>query len=293
MTFDRILVPLDGSRLAEAGLPPAEALARRLHSVLVFVHALEPDPPAAVHGEPHLVSFEDARAYLERHRERCSALGISAEVHVSRTQVQDVALAIDELARELDAGLIAMCAHGRRTLRGWLLGPVAQRALRGGSATILLRTAGATKDAPFDVRHILLPIDFSHDLDAALEAVATLARGFDAAVTLLNAPEPPAGLQTRLLPATSSMVRVIEGEEARERLTVLAGRLRADGIDADVVLSEGAADEAIIEQARASSTDLIVLVSHGRVGVSAWYERSIGQRMVEEPGLTLLLLRQL
>jgi nucleotide-binding universal stress UspA family protein len=267
-------------------------LARRLGSVLVFVHVLEPDPPAEVHGEPHLVSFRDATGYLERQRERCSALGLRAEVHVSTMQAQDVALAIDELSKELNAGLIAMCAHGRRTLRGRLVGPIAQRALRGGGASILLRTAGAPGAMEFDVRHILLPIDFSHDLDTALDAIRTLAHGFGAAVTLLNASEPAGGLQVRLLPATSSMVRDFDRDEAHKRLTELAARMRADDIDADVAVRQGTAGDAIVDEARDRASDLIVLVSHGRVGVTAWYERSIGQHVIEEPSLTLLLLRE-
>ncbi len=294
MIFDRILVPLDGSRLAEASLPAAEALARHLGSVLLLVHTVEPEPPATVHGEPHLASVDAANTYLESHRQRLAALGLSAEVHVVPAEQEDVALAIEEQARKLDAGVVAMCAHGRRTLRGRLLGPIAQRVLHGGSAAILLRTAGSSADGPFDIHRVLAPMDFRHDIDTAMDAVRAVSLGFHAAVTLLHAvgQTPEAALRARLLPATSWMVRDLEYERADERLSQIAASLRADGIDADFTIPEQPPDDAIIDTAQHQAAELIVLVTHGEAGIVAWYEHSIGRRLIEEPKLTLLLLRQ-
>jgi len=52
--FKRLLVPLDGSRLAEAALPPAAYLANRLDAAITLVHIIERSASAEVHGERHL-----------------------------------------------------------------------------------------------------------------------------------------------------------------------------------------------------------------------------------------------
>src|SRR4051812_12260485 len=117
MAFSRILVALDGSRLAEAVLPAACSLAGRLDARLFLVHVLERDPPATVHGEPHHTRAGDAQEYLERLAGGLRRRGLGVEVHVHERPVSDVAAAIDAHAHELDADLIAMCAHGRTNLR--------------------------------------------------------------------------------------------------------------------------------------------------------------------------------
>ena len=65
MRFTRILVPLDGSRLAEAVMPAARSLAAKLGARVLLLHVLEREPPEAVHGEPHLGTSQEALTYLE------------------------------------------------------------------------------------------------------------------------------------------------------------------------------------------------------------------------------------
>ncbi len=293
MSFDRVLVPLDGSRLAEASLPVAKALSRELGSGLVLVHVVEKDPPQEVHGDAHLTSSEAAEAYLEQQRRLCLKEGLRAETHVTAPSDPDIATVIVDLADTFDADLVAMCAHGRHSLRERFLGPIAQRALRGGGPPIMLRTAGSSTDLPVEIRHILLPIDFRHELDIALEDVVTLATGFGASVTLLHAVDAGStGLPARMLPNTSFELSQRAREDAQRRLSVLAGRLEEQNISVDIVVSTQDPDDAIIDEADRRGTDLIILVSHGRGGVTAWYERSVGQRIIQAPDLNLLLLRE-
>jgi nucleotide-binding universal stress UspA family protein len=292
LKFARILVPLDGSRLAEAALPLAEAFARGLGSELVLVHVLEEDPPVAVHGEPHLRTLESARAYLAAQRSRLVTVGLEVEAHVRRGDEEDVARSIEELAAAFDADVVSMCAHGRQTLRGRMIGPVAQRALGDGSTPILLRTAGADVDVPFELRRVLVPIDFRHDLEPALDATRALCLAFEATATLMNVSEPGTDTRSWLLPSAGELTRTHEAEDAAERLRGLAERLARDGLETEVVVREEDAAEAIVIEARLLEADLVVLVSHGRSGVAAWYERSIGGHLISAPGLNLLLIRE-
>ncbi len=70
-SFQKLLVPLDGSRLAEAVLPVAELLAERLKATVSLLHVLERGAPGTVHGERHLAGIEEANAYLAKVAERC------------------------------------------------------------------------------------------------------------------------------------------------------------------------------------------------------------------------------
>ena len=93
--FKHLLVPLDGSRLAEAALPAAAFLAARLGASVTLIHIIEHDAPQEVHGEHHLTSGDEACAYLEaaaRHmQEHAPGVTLDVERHVHTAEMKDVA----------------------------------------------------------------------------------------------------------------------------------------------------------------------------------------------------------
>jgi nucleotide-binding universal stress UspA family protein len=293
MRFTRILLPLDGSRLAEAVIPAARSLAEKLGARLLLLHVLERDAPEAVHGEPHLGSAEEALAYLERHGHDLRRQGVAVESHVHVRPVEDVAEAIDAHTHELDADLIAMCAHGRSNLRTRLMGSIAERILRGGSVHILLRTVDRPDPVGFRLRNMLVPIDFGHDVAAALSAARALARPYGAAVTLLAAPEPAAPATSRLLPATSALTREYEIDDLRRRMAGLIDRVRAELGDVRSVVADQLPTGAILAAADSLPADLIVLVTDAHGGLSSWYDPSTAQELLRRTDLTLLLIKEL
>jgi nucleotide-binding universal stress UspA family protein len=293
VTFARILVPLDGSRLAEAVLPAASSLASALGASLVLLHVLEQEPPAQVHGEPHLDSVEEAGAYLERLADELRGRGVSVETNVHERPVDDVATAIDAHTHELNADLIAMCAHGHTNLLTRLLGSIAERILRGGSVPILLRTVREPSSAEFALRQLLVPVDFTHDVESALSAARVLAPPYDATVTLLAAVEPPAPATARFLGGAFAVSRAYDAEDLRERLDVLADELRADIPRVRPVVADESPTDAIVEVSSSLPADLIVLVTDAHAGVSTWLDPSTGQELLRRPDLTLLLIKEL
>ena len=128
--FTSIIVPLDGSPLAEAALPPAVALAARLGARVTLLHVLEADAPATVHGAPHLVSATAADLYLHTVAERWGGRGCELLTHVHPNLAHDVARGIADHTAELGADLIALCTHGSGGVRGFLFGSIAQQVLR-------------------------------------------------------------------------------------------------------------------------------------------------------------------
>ena len=291
MTYTRILVPLDGSRLAEAVLPAACSIARNIGARLLLVHVLERDPPRTVHGEPHLRSAGDASAYLEERATPMRERGLTVEVHVHERPVSDIAAALDGHMHELAADLIVMCAHGRSNFRTQLIGSIAERILRGGSVPILLRTVRRPDGASFELRKLLVPIDFGHDVHTALTTARALATPYRAKLVLLAAPEPPPPPTSRLLPETTALTRRFELDDLRHRLAELAQQLPAD-LDLQTIVADASPSDAILDAIRSLPADLIVLVTHAHAGLSSWYDPSIGQRLLRHPDLTLLLIRE-
>ena len=292
MSFSRILVPLDGSRLAEAVLPAARSLAENLDARLLLLHVLEREPPAAVHGEPHLGTAREARGYLEQQAEELRRRGIAVECHVHGRPVDHVATAIHAHARELDAELIAMCAHGRSNLRTRIIGSIAERILRGGSVPILLRTVRRPEFADFSLRRLLVPIDFGHDVGAALSVTRALAPPYNATVTLLSAVEPPAPPASLLQPGTSTLTREADADDLRRRLVPLADRLRAEVGDVRAVVADEAPARAILAATDSLPADVIVLVTDAHGGLPSWYAPSTAQELLRRPDLTVLLVKE-
>ncbi len=138
--YKRIVVPLDGSKLAEQALPHAVAQAEKFGAELVLLQVLEPLPdvsfsaPTAVRSAEQK-SAELAREYLEGVAAMFRPRGIA--LRVEQTQGRPYA-EIVRYADEQDADLIVMSTRGHSGISRWLLGSVADRVVRGATVPVLL-----------------------------------------------------------------------------------------------------------------------------------------------------------
>jgi nucleotide-binding universal stress UspA family protein len=287
----RILVPLDGSQLAEAILPVASSFAEKLGASLVLLHVLEQEPPRDVHGEPHLALADAAGSYLEDRAQALLDAGIAVEVDVHDRPVANVAAAIDRHAHEHGADLIAMCAHGRSNPLDRLLGSIAERILRGGSAPILLRTVREPSDAPFELRTLLVPVDFEHDVEEALSAVRLLAPAYGAHVTLLSVREPGPSTAARLLPGATALAERYALDDLRRRIEELASGLRTEVTAVQADVSSRRPSAAILSAVEAATLVVVVTDAHG--GAAGLFDPSTTQQLLARPDLTLLLIKEM
>jgi len=149
--FRHLLVPLDGSRLAESALPAAAELAQRLGASVTLLHVLEPTAPPTVHGDRHLRSPAEAEGYLVGAVDWLAARQVSASVVLNQQQ-GDVAGTIARIGGAVGADLIVITTHGRSGVRGLLFGRVAQQVLRRGTIPVLLIPPSASgRDASFSL----------------------------------------------------------------------------------------------------------------------------------------------
>lgn len=149
MNLKTILVPLDGSTVAEAALAPAVALAREAGTKLVLVRAAEVRTlPLGDPIEDQTEVMREAQEYLAAARARVMAAG-ALDVEFSVWYGPAVE-AIVEAARFRAADLIVMSSHGRSGVARLMMGSVTERVLRGTSVPILvIRPDGAPLDTLF------------------------------------------------------------------------------------------------------------------------------------------------
>ena len=141
-----VVVPLDGSLLAEKALSGVEELARKMQLEIVLMRAYAPPPAVSAdeygaYSEDFIAHFEaDARDYLLEKAEELKRKGIG-----SVSTVLNLGYGAEEiiaLARKTSDNFIAMCTHGRSGFRRWMLGSVTERVVRhSGDPVLIIRAA--------------------------------------------------------------------------------------------------------------------------------------------------------
>jgi nucleotide-binding universal stress UspA family protein len=303
--FQHVLVPLDGSPMAEAALPAAARLAELLGAEVTLLHAVERGAPETVHGEPHLASAEEARAYLEGAAARAFPAGTRTSTHVHRNEIADVARSIAEHAGELAGALIVMCTHGRGGLGNLLLGNIAQRVVEFGAAPVLLVPADkpATMPAaerraarPFACERLLAPLDGEQEHERALPVACELARACAGTVRLLFVVPTPTTLSNgvgaagRLLPGTAAAMLDMAEQDAGPYLERVAGGVRTAGVETITEVRRGDPADAIRTAAREWEADVIVMATHRRGGMQAFWEGSVAHRVASYARRPVLLV---
>ncbi|MDI6826930.1 MAG: universal stress protein [Armatimonadota bacterium] len=142
--FEEILVPLDGSELAEKAIPYAVELAKKFNSRITLLSVIEPigiySQPGVVGPVVNVILEPEAEArethkYLEEKAENIKDEGINVRKVVRQG---DAATQICDFSKEAGIDLIVMSTHGRSGFQRWVYGSVADKVLRSAEAPVLL-----------------------------------------------------------------------------------------------------------------------------------------------------------
>ncbi len=294
--FKNILVPLDGSRLSEAALESAAVLARTLRAPVTLLHIIEQDAPQEIHHERHLTKPDEAEAYLREVARRAFPAGSNVATHVHTAGVSDVVRSIVEHAtNEFNPDLIVMCTHGRGGMRDLLYGSIAQQVVAHGETPLLLVRPKGTGQA-FRLKKILVPLDSESAHDDSLPLSEELARAFDAELYLLSV-IPTFGTLTgeqaatgSILPAATTALLDIKEENAGKHLQEHLEALHKSGLRATAEVARGDPASVIVKSAEKEGADVIVLSTHRRAGMSAFWARSVAPNVANRSTLPLLLI---
>jgi nucleotide-binding universal stress UspA family protein len=296
--MERILVPLDGSHLAEAAVPIAARLAEACGAAITLLHVIEKDAPSSIHGEPHLANATEAGAYLAQLTRRLAADGRTVDYHVHEVPVGNVARSIASHAEEQRSDVVVVSTHGAGGIRRGLWGSIAQRVLQLSRRPVLLvRTHWAPPvPPPFDPATIMVPLDGTVAAEAALPLASKLALALDARlrlVVVVPTLETVAGeLQPKatFLPGTTRMLLDVREEQATAYLEDLAAYLRSTGVPSVAEVRRGAPVVELAADAAEHGDGLVVAATHGRAGVQAIWSTSVATRLLKRTNAPILLV---
>jgi nucleotide-binding universal stress UspA family protein len=294
--FHKILVPLDGSDLAQTALDPALALARHSGAEVILLRVPEmirmmvPAPVGygLMYPDQSLQhSTVQAQKYLRSVEEAWARPGLRL-----RAEVRDgePAWVIVDMALEERVDLIVMSSHGYTGLTRWMYGSVAEKVLRAAPCPVLVvRSAGRLLDK------MLIPLDGSQFSERALGPGLAVADGLGASVTLLQAvPEPDADDIAQLDEVEPGFGWRLQDEikdDAEAYLRRLTRTRRYGEPEIKAVAPAGPAAETILKYAETNGIGLIAMATHGRTGLRRWVYGSVAEKVLRGGCCSMLIVR--
>ena len=297
--FRSILVPLDGSPLAEQALALASYIAQRAGSKLrlVLAHQLPSaplDPLAAkLFTSIELATRKSERAYLRGIQAKLREGGIRLSSAV--TLSGNAGIELEQYVRELGIDLVVMATHGRGGIRRAWLGSVADHLIRTLEVPVLLvrpQEGEPALDRP-GTGQILVPLDGSPLAEEALDPAMALARIWDAEVTLLQVVQPvlPSADPARPRPfAYDEGITATCRQQAQDYLDDLVEQIHGQGLRATgvAIIAWNAAD-AILDVARPERVAVVALATHGRGGLRRLILGSVADKLVRGADVPVLV----
>lgn len=295
--FNNLLVPLDGSSLAESALEPATLIARYQKGkiFLATVPVYYPVTTAgsigyglAVPEQTFDLRREEAEIYLEHVKAR---LEPDLTVHAV-TSEGDVAGSIIDLAVEEGIDLIVMTTHGYSGFTRWMLGSITERVLRVAPCPVLVIRCSDP------LRRMVITLDGSSLAECALEPGLEIARIFDGQVTLLgvDSRESFSWIDQRLrqMVTRGPKIPVTEPEQTMEMASYLedvASRFKSPDLEVNKAHLKGAPAEGILSYLEDHPVDLLVMATHGHTGLRRWVYGSVTQKCLHNTACAMLIVR--
>jgi nucleotide-binding universal stress UspA family protein len=288
--FNRILVPLDGSPLAELVVPYVEELAMAFGAEIVVAHVREHRDDE--YDRVHQLYTERMAGKLENDIKLVSP---SSTVKPAFLQGEPASAIID-YARKSKVSLIIMATHGRSGIMAWAMGSVATKVIQKINVPVLLIRASVPAPPPGKrdlFRRILVPLDGSETGEAALPYVKTMMEKLRSEVTLLQVifPSPRVYSITGMDYTPYNEPAVSSDENCRQYLEQASQRLAVTGSQVRTELRTGDPAQEIIRLADAADTSLIAISSHGRSGIAKWLLGSIANKVLNSASKPVLLVK--
>ncbi len=296
--FKHLLVPLDGSKLAETILPLAQCFATHTGARVTLLHVVEADAPATVHGDTHLLNADDAEKYLAQIARQFDALEIKVGTHVDRTVGREAAKAIFAHTAELNADMILLTGHGRGGLREQVFGSIAQQVLQSEKIPVLMmRVESPRPSSEYCISKIVTPLDGGARHEIAFDFSAELAKAFQASLHLVtivptaNTLTPEQAATAALLPSSTRAMLDLAEKGAADYLQEKMNVLKARGVSASAEVERGDVVAKIVGTVERVSANLLVMATHGRAGLDAFWSGSVTSKVLSRVNVPALLLR--
>ncbi len=303
-----ILVPLDGSDVADGIVPYVSQIAKRGNAPLVLLTVVDTDaldypawvstlPPTSAMeaGHVHKHQFEEnARVHAYDTLKKIAAglqnEDITAEV---RATVGRPAEEILRVADEEGCGLIAMSTHGRNAITRGVLGSVTDKVLHASAAPVLTVAPERARNYQEDeasLQTVIVPLDGSELAERALPYAEQLASVLSLGILLARVVrfERPHYTDTGIeLPdLTEQLV-----DEASEYVKRVSKEVGGRGLKVETKVLRGAPAPILLDLAHKTPQSFITMTTHARSGLSRWMMGSVAEALVRGSGEPVLLIR--
>lgn len=287
--FNRILVPLDGSKLAEQVLPHVTELARAFNPAVIIMEICEPGD--SQYKRMCEIYIENQAAQLKKDLGETSTTVVKKAVLVGKPAPQIVSY-----AKKNSISIIIMASHGSSGIKPWSFGSTSEMVLnRAHVPIIILRSTEpselSVKVSLFDT--ILTPLDGSERDEAALPYVKKLVGKFKSRVILLQVVTPGKHVQTV---GGLDYIRYdehdIDSMKARAQKYLEGASAKLAGATANIryEVRVGEPPQEIIKCADELNCSLIAISTHGRSGIDRWLHGSTTHQVLQSSKHSLLLV---
>ena len=298
--FEHIVVPLDGTPLAEQALAPALSLGRARDAHLHLATVLRTPRPEFSELTPGVSDSPAQGDYLEAVAARVRDAGVS-NVSTARLSGDNIVDALEAHRKDVGAGLTVICTHGHGDIKRAWLGSVADGLVRTSDAPVLLvRAAPAGEASGSEIRadvsfdRVLVALDGSHFSRQAFGPARQLARSSATEFVLARIIEASGlGLSSASMGAEVSDERLQKARtlaEAKLDLEVQSFAANGHRVDAVVELAPSVA-QGILDLAESRGADVIVIATHGRSGIQRLVLGSVADKVVRGADLPVLVVR--
>lgn len=310
--YDKILVPLDGSKTAETILPNVVRLARESKAKVVLFTVDPPAPTAnktrssnngvgngvgnRLGNAPATLEKTDAqmKAYLDSAASMLAGLGVTA---TTVTATGDAAEEILAYSMRHGCDLIAMSTRGRSALRRGLMGSVTDAVVRSSHVPVLAVGPKSVEGKDLDgaIRSVAVPLDGSETAEAVLPHVERLAELLSLEVVLLRVVRlvPWAyGAHERVPLDTTDIEQALE-TEAAAYLGVIEARLTAKGIKCRSEVMHGVPWDKIVSFVGKNEEMMVAISTHARSGITRLVLGSVADMVIRSLETPALVVRPL
>ncbi len=286
--FEKILVPLDGSNLAEQSLPYVTELASAFASEVTLIGVCEPEETDQ--GEVCRLTISNKADEME-HKLSPSGSKVRTVVLEGRPAPQ-----IIDYAEKSNTGLIILTSHGSSGLAPWSLGGTVQKILQLKSKIPLLLIK--PQEVPVECNglfsQIILPIDGSKASEATIPYVVELVRKFETDVTLLRVIEEGHHVRTlgglQYIPYYDQDINKARAKAAEYLIEVSTAFARTKARLKREVRQGDAARE-ILKMIEEKGQCLVAMASHGHSGIDAWTFGSVTHKIVQASSRPILIVK--
>jgi nucleotide-binding universal stress UspA family protein len=264
-----LLVCTDGSPASQGAMEAAFVLAQRWPCRIQWFQVLECNPVFASQAIGSIPEWEqEARAGLQAMLSRAEAQGIATEILVR--QGEKVHRAILAEAEKTQPELIIMGRRGRTALAGLLMGSVTARVVSISPVNVMV----VPRDSPLTFHRLLVAVDGSPCSEAAWREAFSLSRTWFSHLLAVSVAQKEAEV-----PKTQETLQKVQAEADRE------------GVPLDTLVLRGTPGKAIIQAAQARGSDLLILGSHGRTGLTRLIMGSVTEQVIGQTQCPVLIVK--